>query len=105
VSDPKFTPAPWQRHQSHIYGPDPERRLIGQLRFEGDGDGEQYLANQRIILAAPDLYEALESFISCMDRYGEMDEGCFYYNRMAATELHAPISKARAALAKARGEK
>ena len=42
---------------------------------------------------------ALEMFLDNMDKFGEWDEGCFYYNRTAAPELERPIQLARKALA------
>lgn len=49
------TPGPWQANGSHFYGPDPDRRLIARLCYEGDSVDD---CNQALILAAPDLLEA-----------------------------------------------
>jgi hypothetical protein len=55
----------------------------------------------------PDVAEAapraLKLFMERMSRFGDWDDGCFYYNRTSASELEEPIKAARAALAKAEG--
>ena len=45
------------------------------------------------------LREALQLFLAMMDKFGEWDEGCFYYCKTAAPELERPIQLARKALA------
>lgn len=45
-----------------------------------------------------ELKEALQSFLYCMNRWGEFDDGCFYYNRVAAPELTERIALAQRAL-------
>jgi len=44
------------------------------------------------------LIKALRLFLDRMDRYGQWDEGCFYYNGRACSELQEPIKKASEAL-------
>lgn len=45
------------------------------------------------------LKEALQLFLATMDKYGNWDEGCFYYSKTAAPELERPIQLARKAMA------
>ncbi len=40
----------------------------------------------------------LQEFMACMDRHGEFDDGCFYYNGASAGELQLLLDKASAAL-------
>lgn len=44
-------------------------------------------------------------FIERIDRYGEWDDGCFYYRGTSASELQEPLQKGRAALARVGGKK
>jgi hypothetical protein len=44
-------------------------------------------------------HDVIRMFLDRMDRFGNWDEGCFYYNRYAASELQEPIDKGRAVLA------
>ena len=41
------------------------------------------------------LLEVVEEFVDRMNRFGEWDDGCFYYNKTSASELQSPIEKAR----------
>lgn len=50
------------------------------------------------------LVKALEMFVERVERHGNWDDGCFYYGATSASELQDPLSLARAALAKAKGE-
>jgi len=54
----KHTPGPWQQHGSHIYGPDPERRLIAQFLNPGTFDDGQMQANMTLTIATFALLEA-----------------------------------------------
>lgn len=85
MTDTKFTPGPWRRGQTgnlRIYGPDGMGEHSGVVAEVKSKNGHQ-TANAHLIAAAPDLYEALEEVIAATG----------YSN-----------GKARAALAKARGE-
>ena len=92
----KHTPGPWfitgsmtKYVEARIPG-----RMIQEVAACGptaadDGYGEQQMANARLIAAAPELLEALESVLeNCLDSDG----------------LAAAYEKARAAIAKAKGE-
>lgn len=65
--------------------------VFGLLREE--------LKRERALKA--DLLEAMTLFLSRMDRFGNWDDGCFYYEGRAASELQEPITLARTAIAKA----
>lgn len=57
----------------------------------------------RLVLATPpapndDLRAALEAIVSVIEKNGDWDDGCFYYNQRAASELQTPLRAARAAL-------
>ena|SRR5579864_9246688 len=54
----EHTSAPWQQDGSHIYGPDPLRRIVCQLHYAGRGYQSEDADNGHLILAAPDLLEA-----------------------------------------------
>jgi hypothetical protein len=85
-----FTPGPWQQDGSHIYGPDPLRRIILQVSYAGRGYQREDAANERLLLAAPDLYEALKNahrYIFTEDGPDEIDRG------VLATEIEAALAK------------
>ena len=94
MSEPKFTPSPWEVDEPiksiatgelmyHVKGPN----LITD--FEDWGFTK---ADAHLIAAAPELYEALEFLLTC--KHGEF---CEHYREAEF--------KAKAALAKARGER
>ncbi len=57
-------------------------------------EGQDVLANARLIAAAPDLLEALQSLVSAAESIGGMHvEGWVHLDRMVA-EAHAAIAKA-----------
>ena len=111
MSEEMFTPGPWDQEPTG----DGKRICIGLGLFDGpngydvaevysdDVTEETYKeakANAHLIAAAPDLYEALEVAL-------EQAIGCFQ-NHYGEDPIGIPepeyIQKARAALAKARGE-
>jgi hypothetical protein len=59
--------------------------------------------DRALIAAAPELLEALKKFQDAMLRFGNWDDGCFYYNNRSASELQRPIEAAWVAIAKAEG--
>jgi hypothetical protein len=59
----QHTPGPWQTNGSHIYGPDPFRRLVAQA-LSPDG---RCLSDRDLIAAAPELLEALIDAVEIMD--------------------------------------
>lgn len=50
--------------------------------------------------APEELAAALSLFIEKMDRFGEWDEGCYYYQGHSATELQEAIKDGRVAMAR-----
>lgn len=95
-NETKFTPGPWftkREGWSTVYV---EARIDGGMIQEvaacgpTDAGQDQQQANARLIAAAPDLYEALESLVDEVTNHGEADG--------------AILDSARAALTKARGE-
>lgn len=51
-----------------------------------------------LIQAAPSLKEIAEEFLDRMRRFGDWDDGCFYYNKVSTPELEGLIEKAREVL-------
>ena len=45
----KVTPGPWQQDGSHIYGPDPQRLLVCQVNYIGQGYQEESAANEALL--------------------------------------------------------
>lgn len=73
--------------------------IVEQMNTEigGDCTDEEITANANLIAAAPDLYEALDWFAR-----GSHYDGCAVI--LHGNECDCGVAKARAALAKARGE-
>ena len=101
----KFTPGPWEREESD-YPSMEETILEGCGRVVGSGyticqmadfSEEKLAANAHLIAAAPELYEALEEFVTETRAYQSPEcEEC---------PIVGPILRiADKALAKARGE-
>jgi hypothetical protein len=92
----KHTPGPWQVHGSHIYTADPERALLAQVFNSGSKASDYPLqANARLIAAAPELLEALKDALFHVANQGDI----------GVDQWLACERKARAAIAKAEGEK
>ena len=88
MNEPKFTPGPWYRCGARVgFG----------IAQEGTGKPVATtvgIADSCLITAAPDLYAAMEELVTKL--VIDDEEGLIEYAE--------PIIKARAALAKARGE-
>ena len=117
-----WTPGPWNIH-AHMSNPDPRPceslgadfmyadayigqgdKLIGEVRMQRGGKDtgfptveceREMLANARLIVAAPDLFDALEAWVLHLDSDGE---DASFDDEMRMLEA------ARAAIAKAKGE-
>lgn len=85
--------------------------LVGKLSIEVDGDyfiaqvdeGLCQESNALLIAAAPDLLEALSNFVAFTEQHGEV---VFSGGGMSAIDaMNACTTNARAAIAKAKGEK
>jgi hypothetical protein len=50
--------------------------------------------NAKLVQVAPTLKEIAEEFLDKMMRFGDWDDGCFYYNKVSASELQGLIEKA-----------
>ena len=48
----QHTEGPWQQNGSHIYGPEPTRRLICQMHYEGRDPEDR--GNELVVLHAPE---------------------------------------------------
>ena len=92
MSETKFTPGPWEKG-GLIVG---ARGIIIRQQWEGTRTIDELEANDHLIAAAPDMYEALEAAIL---EYGKPGGP---WN--VPSSPGSWIEKARAAIAKARGE-
>ncbi len=122
MTAPKWTPGPWRQGEDndrylwslHIFAADPtddeETIKIAWASCQDDGAQSEKgmprmrpaLANARLIAAAPELYDALATMVEWFGKpHPEeyVDGGASYRGAMAAADT------ARAALAKARGER
>lgn len=93
------TPGPWELAMSAdgcfiLFGPKGRKLLTIPL----DEQDEEKVANARLIAAAPELLEVIREAVDRAER--EMAKG-----RKASPGLATWLEKARAALAKVRGEK
>lgn len=94
MTDAKYSPGPWKSHpiekrQGLPYVPVSAETLIARVYSKHFGDDAQAAANGRLIAAAPELFEALDSILWAEDKQPD----------------HRPdaIRLARAAIAKATG--
>lgn len=98
MADAKFTPGPWTavRVASGDYRIQYNTRgnWLG-LIYQDDENPDRVKADADVAAAAPELYEALELLVDYAE--GSEDPELF-------EEEHLRLNKARAALAKARGE-
>ena len=98
-----FTGGPWQ--PQHEFDADGASTIIGAIDGPDEGrfhyrtvcevntDHDEWSANARLISAAPDLYEALAALVNAFDR-----------DRDGSVSPKSPMGRARAALARVRGE-
>lgn len=73
---------------------------LAKVNFWFDAESQ---ANTRMMAAAPVMYEALKLTIERLERFGEWDDGCFYYNCTSAPELQIVLTQGKSALAQAEG--
>lgn len=81
--------------QCHPMGEKPERRKEARRRKE--------LAF--LLGRTPRLLKIVKDFMDRMNRFGEWDDGCFYYNKTSASELQFPIQEAQDLLKELEKEK
>lgn len=68
-----FTEGPWQLNGSHVYGPDPERRLICQMHYHGTIEDE---GNTALVLSAPELRAQRNELLAALkDLFKLIDAG------------------------------
>ena len=106
----KFTPGPWAHEPAfrrsdlpdaltaeRIYAKDPGPEFSFTVGYAVDVDAPTRIANSNLIVAAPDMYEALKGVLPFMEAAESAglvgDEGCFW-----------PVEAVRAALAQADGK-
>ena len=105
----KHTPGPWKIHE-HGVGFEVEcanGNVVAQAQqvtaLRQDTMQSARKANARLIAAAPELLEALSKFVEFAELHGEV---VFSGGGMSAIDaMNACTSEARAAIAKAKGEK
>ena len=90
MTERKWTPGPWDADDMAVRTND---KALVSLVY-GNGDGSLFKANAHLIAAAPELYEALKLFVDATPKL-DMSDPCMVER----------VNRARAALAKARGEK
>ena len=110
MTEPKFTPGPWHSDDyGYIWsGERSDAHLIAEVRGWG---WIQYLpnpeqiqdANRDLIAAAPELYEALESFGLVWGECEECESSDGYAYLVPMDVMDEFREKQKAALAKARG--
>lgn len=100
MSAGKWTLGPWTFREPNGRGMGYEIREIGAW-FGSDTLSAQTLANVQLCAAAPDLLKALETLLASFDSeiHNEYDGTSMLAERLAEAD------HARAAIAKARGEK
>ena len=89
-----WTKGPWHDKPIHVCAADQHGLRLGFLNTGNAARRAEGIANARLIVAAPDMAEALQMLaasVSSSDEIGNAD-------------LHEAVEAARAALAKARGE-
>lgn len=91
MSEPKFTPGPWEisdgYYETRLDVVDPRGKEVAVLRLVPLEPPKTFEANARLIAAAPDMYDALESVLEC----GSVNDQWW-------------VGKVKDALLKARGE-
>lgn len=94
MSEPKFTPGPWlfssYKSGNSVIVIDGKEFDVATVNYPNRD------ANAHLIAAAPELYEALEGLLADITEYQEI-------NNLGGQNNHWQV-KAKAALAKARGE-
>ena len=95
----KHTPGPWLARCPYISAGIWEIALMTQPDHKDLHQVKEWAANARLIAAAPDLLEAIQLLAGCIVMGGDPYEGLG-----PSKPGTSPIAKARAAIAKAKGE-
>jgi hypothetical protein len=100
MSEPKFTPGPWEVEtgvDDIVWVDGPATSVCDLYHTSGQGKlivKPNAVANAHLIASSPELFEALATLMACAEvRAGNVDP-----------LFSEPLEKARIALAKARGE-
>ena len=110
TDQPKWTPGPWAAKWSKyeednfiVQAGMPSNRVLAQFDGDGDGPDDQSLADAHLIAAAPDMATVLEYYADkfCEGFCEDLPQAGTYQTEM---DLDCSGCKARAALAKARGQ-
>jgi len=101
----KRSPGPWRYREgndsyTHIVE-DRNKMIVCQLRQDHTGIAE---LDARLIAAACDLDKNARDLLAVLQRFGDWDDGCFYYNGRSAPELQSPMQALADAIAKAEGK-
>ena len=108
ANEPKWTPGPWKVFNGTDVFPDDDdmsgSRQVADCCVAESMETFEEIANARLIAAAPDFAKAAEDMCAALSRFGDWDDGCFYYNGTSAPELQAPFQALADAVAKARGK-
>lgn len=102
----EHTPSPWQQNGSHVYGPDPMRRIICEMHYAGRGYQSEDAGNERLILSSPDLFAASKALILQLGiAYAANPEAyAEFFNEVADPEsFGAAVNAIKSAIAKAEG--
>ena len=108
------TPRPWKKcsmfpdADGYKIGREGRKLVIASVKNQGSTIAGEARANFEVTVRAVNSYEALlnalQLLISRLHECGNWEDGCFYYNRVSASELESPLGIAEAALALAKGE-
>lgn len=112
ANEPKWTPGEWT---FKVHAPTGDCgfsttgtgyfiEAFADIRHEGENARAEAKANAHLIASAPDFAKAAEDMCAVLSRFGDWDDGCFYYNGTSAPELQGPFQALADAIAKARGE-
>lgn len=95
----KFTKGPWRLDQyENILDANDRKVVVTGVALSMSGIDSEVSANARLISAAPDLLEALERYVHAIAVGGGSDKD------LIMDAIRQADNKARAAIAKAKGE-
>lgn len=92
-----FTPGPWEMWPT-INAEDPTNYRIDASTHDITAWVDEE-ANARLIAAAPDLLEALESLVAAVSEIEDLE-----HDQFGCDDEHCPLCQARAAISKATGK-
>lgn len=95
----KHTPGPWRAEGRYVMAQ--KVKTVAEVPCGGVHHGHVDAANARLIAAAPDMYDLLDSLHADLARYAKMTEGAWSSGSIAFDSMASDISRV---LAKAREE-